>query len=79
MLFLYHQKTKQGASREGKNMTIEEATIYIKEWLKDEYLDCKDRAALTAIIKESEQEACGKDINVPATDAISRKRELRWR
>ena len=57
-------------------MTKEEATIYIKEWLKDEYLDCKDRAALTAIIKESEQEPCGKDINVPATDAISRKAVL---
>ncbi len=35
-------------------MTKEEATTYIKEWLKDEYLDSKDRAALTTIIEESE-------------------------
>ena len=45
-------------------MTKEEATIYIKEWLKDEYLDCKDRAALTAIIKESEQEPKYCDRNI---------------
>ena len=45
-------------------MTKEEATTYIKEWLKDEYLDGKDRAALTAIIEESEQEPKYCDRNI---------------
>ena len=45
-------------------MTREEATAYIKEWLKDEYLDGKDRAALTAIIEESEQEPKYCDRNI---------------
>lgn len=37
-------------------MTKKEARAYIKEWLKDECLDSKDREALTVAVEDLKQE-----------------------
>ena len=60
-------------------MTREEAINHLKTVAKSAIDSGYDGAVVDAVdmaIKVIEQEACGKDINVPATDAISRQAVL---
>lgn len=57
-------------------MTREEAINHLKTVAKSAIDSGYDGAVVDAVdmaIKALEQEPCGKDINVPATDAISRQ------
>ena len=62
-------------------MTREEAINHIKTVAKSAVDSGYDSAVVDAVgmaIEVLEQEPCGKDINVPTTDAISRQAVLEW-
>lgn len=58
-------------------MTREESAKYIKEWLKDEWMDPKDRAVLTVAFEAVNQEPCEDEyIKVPKNALKYRTAEM---